>query len=169
MEAMFETLEGEKQVFWAYEGKVGPCVDCRYCKTHPGCALKDGFGELDQAIRGSDNIIIASPVYFSELTGPLLSVASRFQCYWGQRFFQKTEPLGGGRRGAILLTGGGNGRPDRALQTARALLHTLNVQQIEEPVMSLCTDRLPARQDERALALARALGKKLSAGEQANS
>ncbi len=165
MEAMFETLEGEKRVFWAYKGEIGPCIDCRYCQTHAGCAVKDGFSELDRAIRESRNIIIASPVYFSELTGPLLSLASRFQCYWSQRFFGKREPLEGRRRGAILLAGGGNGAPDKAIQTAQALLHMLNVGRVEEPVMSLLTDRLPAKADQKALSAARELGARLSGGE----
>jgi len=41
-----------------------------------------------------DNLIIASPIWFSELRGPLLSVASRFQTYFAGRFFRaEAEPI----------------------------------------------------------------------------
>jgi len=44
-------------------------------------------------IQECDNILIASPLYFSELTGKLLDVGSRLQTYFCARFFRNEEPI----------------------------------------------------------------------------
>ena len=62
-----ERLSGEVHVIDAYTCGVKSCVDCRYCWTHPRCVFPD-FQELDDRIRSCDNIILASPIYFSEVT-----------------------------------------------------------------------------------------------------
>ena len=81
-------LDGEYRIVRAYDGAIKPCVDCRYCWEHPGCAIKDGMTEIYDWIADCDNVVIASPVYFSELTGPLLSVLSRVQTLFCGRFFR---------------------------------------------------------------------------------
>lgn len=40
-----------------------------------------------------DNILIALPLYFSELTEKLLDVWSRLQTYFCVRLFRKEEPI----------------------------------------------------------------------------
>jgi len=45
--------------------------------------------EIYKYIEECDNILIASPLYFSELTGKLLVVGSRLQTYFCARFFRK--------------------------------------------------------------------------------
>ena len=67
-------LPGEYKIVDAYHCDVSPCVDCRYCWEHPGCAIADEMQEIYAYIQECDNILIASPVYFSELTGKLLDL-----------------------------------------------------------------------------------------------
>ena len=43
-------------------------------------------------IEESDNILIASPIYFGQLTGPLISLGSRLQAYYCAEAFQN-RPL----------------------------------------------------------------------------
>ena len=69
-----------------------------------------------------DNILIASPVYFSELTPPLLAVGSRFQAFYCARRFLGSEPVPKAKRGGILLTGGGDGEYYMAEKSAAILL-----------------------------------------------
>ena len=117
-----------------------------------------------ELLERADNVVVASPVYYSELTGRLLDLMSRLQTYYSRtRFMGAKSPLSRPRHGAILLVGGGDGEPDTALTTARRLLHCVGVSE-PECAMSLRTDELPAAQDEPALAAARDIGRKL--GEQ---
>ena len=63
----------------AYTAGIAPCCDCRYCWRADGCCIRDSMNGLIDELDSFDNILIASPVYFSTLTPPLLSVASRLQ------------------------------------------------------------------------------------------
>lgn len=147
-----ERLSGEYKVVDAYRCDISPCVDCRYCKENSGCAIDDGMREVYDYIQECDNIVIASPVYFSELTGKLLDVASRLQTYFCARFFRKETPVAKPKRGAVVLVGGGDGSIDKAYGTARTLLHMMNCHDIHELVFSHNTDKIPAIEDENAVA-----------------
>ena len=95
----------------------------------------------------------------------MLDMASRLQVYYaGKRFAGIAPPLKRPKRGAVLLTGGGDGAPDRALASARLLLGCMGVSAADEApcAVSLRTDSLPAREDEAALNAARDIGRMLS-------
>jgi len=157
--AFLENLPGEYTVIHAYEQReISPCMDCRACWKQPGCVIRDGMGEIYQMIEESDCIVIASPLYYSELTGPLLSLLSRLQVYYCARKFQGIRLIEKQKTGAILLCGGGDGGPEQAVKTAKMLLRSMNAVEILPPVMSLNTNNLPVAQDEKALNAARNLG-----------
>ena len=59
-----ENLSGEYRIINTYTCNISPCVDCRYCKTHAGCAIRDDMQEVYKYIEECDNIVIASTVYF---------------------------------------------------------------------------------------------------------
>ncbi|MBE5781707.1 MAG: flavodoxin family protein [Clostridiales bacterium] len=152
-----ENLQGESTVIRAYGSSISPCVDCRTCWKQPKCAIRDGMQDIYPLIEESDAIVIACPIYYSELTGPLLSLLSRLQVYYCARRFQGIRLNNKEKRGGMLLVGGGDGGPEKALSTARTLLRCMNAKEIAEPVMTLHTDHLPAASDTSALSAARAL------------
>lgn len=144
-----EKLPGEVEEFVCYGSEIGGCVDCRYCWKEDGCCRKDGWQELDRKIRECDSLLIASPVYFFELTGRLLDVFSRVQSYWCARFYRKKELIPKVKRGGILLVGGGNGSMERAAETASLLLKDMRCVEIAPPVCCHNTDRVPAEGNEQ--------------------
>ncbi len=115
----------------------------------PGTGV--GIPDKNEYIQECDNILIASPIYFSELTGRLLDVGSRLQTYFCARFFRKEEPILKPKKGAVILVGGGDGHMEKAYGTACTLLHHMNCRQIHEPVYSHNTNERPAVEDESAL------------------
>lgn len=139
-----EFLPGKVTVVNAYSCHIAPCVDCRYCWDHSGCCQKDGWLEVEEALFSCDSVVIASPIYFSELTGPLLSVLSRFQQYYCARAFRGEKQAFPVKKGGILLVGGGDGSPGRAAETAAALLHQMNCREIFPPVCCHNTNEKPA-------------------------
>lgn len=147
-----EDLAGEYRQVDAYRADISPCVDCRSCWTRKGCAIQDEMQEVYAYIQACDNIVIASPIYFSELTGKLLDVASRLQTYFCARFYRGETPIIKAKHGAVILTGGGDGAPDKAYGTACTLLRHMNCSRIHPLVCSHDTDRLPAGQDAEAAA-----------------
>ncbi len=146
-----ETLEGECKIIDAYRCNIAPCIDCRYCRENPGCSINDEMQDVYKYIEECDNIVIASPLYFSELTGKLLDVGSRLQTYFSGSFFRKVKAVTKEKKGAVILVGGGSGGVEKAYDTACILLHDMNCHNIHDVVYSLGTDRLPAAQDERAI------------------
>lgn len=162
--ALKESLTGEVAEINAYRARISPCVDCRCCRRQAACPIEDDMQEVYSLIERADNVVIASPVYFSELTGKLLDMASRLQLYYSCRHFAGiTIPIKRPKRGAILLAGGGDGAPDTALTTARRLLRCMGADG-GEPMcaLSLRTDSLPASMDAQALEAARAIGRALA-------
>lgn len=119
-------VKGEVKTVDAYYVNIKPCIDCRYCHNHEGCAQRDEMQEIYDYILECDNILIASPLYFSELSGQLLAVMSRLQTYWCAKFFRKANPIEKKKKGGILLAGGGDGSMEKAIDTAECLLHKMN-------------------------------------------
>ena len=108
VKALAERLSGEIRIVETYRSNISPCVDCRYCWKNDGCAINDEMQYLYKYIIDADNIIIASPIYFAELTGSLLQWASRLQYFWTAKNFRKTDILSGKKRkGAVILSDGG--------------------------------------------------------------
>ncbi len=149
-------LRGPVEELRLFHARLSPCVDCRRCAETPGCAIRD---EMDAVYADDyDAVLVAAPVYFGDLPGPLLNVLSRLQAYYMARLALKSPIPLRPKRGALILTGGGHGRPEGALKHASQLLRALNAADFEtHTVLSLRTDELPAAEDEAALAAARTL------------
>ena len=144
-------MDGEFKVVDAYRSNISPCLDCRYCWKQPGCAIDDEMQEVYRYIEECDNIVIASPIYFSELTGKILDVASRLQTYFCAGYFRKEELNIKPKKGAVILVGGGDGRIEKPYETACTLLHHMNCRDIHEVVCSFNTNVVPALQDKEAV------------------
>lgn len=119
-----ENLDGEIVEFDTYKSNYSPCVDCRFCWKNNGCTLKDGVTEL--LCDNFDNIIIASPIYFSQITGPVLSFLSRLQYIWVSKTIRKDKGFKlNQRKGGYVLVGGGNGDCEPATKMTKILLNQL--------------------------------------------
>lgn len=145
-------LKGEYKIVNAYRANIAPCIDCRYCWEYAGCAFKDDMNDVYSYIEECDNIVIASPIYFSEITGRLLDVGSRLQTYFCARKFRDEEHIPTDKRGAVLLVGGGHASFDNAYETATTLLRHMCCTEIHELVYSHDTNRVPAKDDEKTMA-----------------
>ena len=70
-------LQGTYHVVSAYTADIHPCIDCRHCQKQFGCIFADEMETVYTYLKDCDRILLASPIYFSELTGSLLNVISR--------------------------------------------------------------------------------------------
>jgi len=143
-------LGGTFTAFDAYGGDIGPCVDCGRCAAGAECPISDRGREALDAIREADCIVIASPIYFGDLSGPAVSMGSRLQYLWMCRRAGK-DPLGDRvRQGVILLSGGGSDRGERALANARCYLHVMGAS-VTAQITAEHTDTLPVSADTAVL------------------
>jgi NAD(P)H-dependent FMN reductase len=112
-----------------------------------------------------DNLIVASPVYYGILPGPMVSLLSRFQFRRSAEHVLKSPIAVTPKRGAAILTAGSKGNTDGAIRLSRILLRLLGVTLTDEnTVLSDNTDRVPARDDGEAVARVREIAERLSAG-----
>lgn len=149
-EAFAKGLKGEVQTltFW---DKVSPCLDCRRCWERPGCCIQDRMQEIYPYLAECDVVALASPVWFSSLSGPLLDMASRFQPYFAGRFFRGETDILRPKSGVVLLAGAEPGTEQKPLETAYTILKHLNAHSPLQAICSMNTNQLPAENDTAAL------------------
>lgn len=161
IETLKKELDGEIMEVNAYTADVRPCVDCRWCFKNEGCAVKDGMQEIYEYIRDCDHIVIASPVYFEEVTGMLLSLFSRLQTYFSARYIRKEEPVPKKKTGGILLAAGSIGPREKAESTAEMLLRQMSCESLGTVYVGR-TDKVPVKDREDILQEIADLGKAIA-------
>lgn len=159
---MREHLLGEIKEIRTYDSNISPCTDCRVCRVQQGCSVEDEMHEIYSYLEVCDNVVIASPLYFTELTGSLLNVGSRLQTYFSAHYFRHEEPLLSRKKGAVILTGGGFGNYESAYKTAVCLLKSMNAHDVFSAVFCGNTDRIPAKDNREALKAVRRAAEFLS-------
>lgn len=146
-----EQLNGEYKIVDAYYSDISACVDCRYCWNNDGCSIKDEMTEIYDYIADCDNVVIASPIYFSQPTGKLLDICSRFQTYFAAKHFRNQTPIIKPKKGAVILVGGGDGNPEDAYKNVCTILHHINVIETHPLVGSFNTNESTATEDTEAI------------------
>lgn len=154
-------LIGDVDLFSSYDGSISPCDDCRHCWKKDTCRISDNMQELYAKINDYDNVIIVSPLYFSELSGSLLNMCSRFQYFWTARHFRKIELITTRKKGVLIIVGAGDGDTISAERSADILFNHLKTDCIGT-VFSLETAVTPARKDKQALTQAKKLAESLN-------
>lgn len=151
-------LTGEVVELSAFRSNIHPCIDCRACEKTAKCVVRD---DMDLIYDDDfDNVVLASPIYYSTLPGAVLSLMSRFQV---QRAYGRTLPKEDKRlkpkRGALILLGGEKHNEAGAIRHSGIFFRMVGAEQSwrDHIVMSLDTDTIPACEDERALGEAAAL------------
>ena len=62
---------------------ISSCIDCGMCLKQKFCVLDDNFKKLTQD--DYDLILIASPIYQSNLPGPMLNIINRFNFLYNNK------------------------------------------------------------------------------------
>ena len=164
IDAFVSGLSGEYCVI-SNDDNISPCIDCRYCWKHDGCAVKDAMQAVYDYLADCDAVVLASPVWFSSLSGPALDIGSRFQTYFARKFFRHLPSPLKPKRGVILLVGGQPGTEVGPIANAKTILGLANIAKDDMVVVtSMDTDRIPSIQDTAALAAAKSAAQRLSSG-----
>lgn len=89
------------KVFRTPEMKIGGCVGCEHCFAEKGvCVQKDDMQQILEAIKQSDTLVLASPVYYFDVTAQLkLAIDRTFA------LISVGNPI---KKAALLMTCGDN-------------------------------------------------------------
>ena len=164
IEELKKHLDGDVIELSAFRSDIAPCVDCRGCWETAKCVVRDEM----QVIYDDDfdNVVIASPVYFSTLPGAMLSVMSRMQPWHAATYFIKKPLETRKKKPAAILTAGGKGNHEDAKRHLFPFFRMLNAPGFEEHIVySPNTDDVPAWEDEQAMAGVRRLAQWLNGDE----
>jgi multimeric flavodoxin WrbA len=90
------------------EMSIKPCQDCGGCQETGVCVWKDDMTLITGAIRESDRLILASPVFFFGVSAQAKAMIDRCQAFWCEKYLLKRPVPEGphGRKGLLLLVGG---------------------------------------------------------------
>lgn len=83
------------------------CQGCNSCKTtHDHCVVDDDLTQVLEAVRESDVIVAASPIYFGALNGQLKSFIDRTYSFLTPDFFTSSTPsrLAPGKKLLFVIT-----------------------------------------------------------------
>lgn len=157
-------LDGEVQIVNTYFDNIKPCIDCRHCWNNPACSIKDDMQDVYELLKDADNIVISSPVYFSELTGQVLNFASRLQLFYMSKRMNRDIGLNNKiKNGLLIVTAGGDTKniEERVIKTSNLIFRYINAKSIGT-IYSINTDNVPAQNDVTALEKAREFALKLN-------
>jgi multimeric flavodoxin WrbA len=142
--------------------KLAPCRGCERCFETGRCIVQDDYQELYDRLISVERLILASPIYFTNVTAQAKAMIDRCQCLWARRYVLRAPlpatPSGQPRQGAFISTAGDKRTNfDCAVTTTRAFFAVLHTHYGEDLLANGVDERgaVNARQDllERAYAL----------------
>jgi multimeric flavodoxin WrbA len=104
-----EAMGAEIQTFALNKLKYRGCQACMTCKTKlDRCVLKDDLTEVLDAIRGADVLVMASPVYYGEVSSQLKAFIDRTFSYLVPDYATNPQPsrLPPGKKLVMILAQG---------------------------------------------------------------
>lgn len=110
----FQKNGGEVKTFRLNSLKFKGCQACMLCKTkYDQCALKDDLTEVLEAISKSDILVLASGVYFGDVTAQLKGAIDRMYSFYHKEFWLKEikSRLSSNKKLVFLLA---QGNPEKA-------------------------------------------------------
>ncbi len=114
----------------AYNMKAQPCIACGECAEEEKCHFRD-LNTFDRALRKSDVLVIASPVYNLSFPAPFKAILDRTQRYYEARFSLGIIPPIEKHREAVLLATSG---------TEEELGYGVMIKQLEKAFTVMNTD-----------------------------
>lgn len=76
---ILEQLKSEEDILISVHNKnIQYCKGCNVCQEKEKCIIQDDMHEIYDALANTKNIIIATPIYFNQITGLLKNIIDRF-------------------------------------------------------------------------------------------
>jgi hypothetical protein len=92
--------------------KISPCRECRHCSIDGECIVNDDMQQIYPKMMECDLLIIASPVFFTSVSGHLKTFVDRFQRFWALKYELGKNIISKIDRKGILLSCAGSKPPD---------------------------------------------------------
>lgn len=92
MQPILEKHQIQLRIIELYKENIQPCLGCEQCILRGSCVLRDDMAQLMQQLYEADGIILASPVYLQQVSGPMKTFFDR-SCVWYHRPVLAGKPV----------------------------------------------------------------------------
>ena len=94
------------------KGNILPCKEYTVCEKKGFCPIDDDVrDEIYPLLRQADVIVVATPIFFYNMTAQLKAVIDRCQMFWARKYKLKLKDPGANmRRGFLLSVGATKGK-----------------------------------------------------------
>ena len=90
---------------------ISPCRECCNCSKTGECIISDDMQEIYKLLIAADFIAVASPVFFTTVSGYLKAVIDRCQRFWVLKY-EHNKKIIKKNRGGIFMSTSGSGSKD---------------------------------------------------------
>ncbi|HSB33964.1 MAG TPA: flavodoxin family protein [Nitrospirota bacterium] len=153
------------RVYNLYDLNIKPCQDCGGCAKTGVCVHEDAMVDISIKIREAERIILASPIFFFNLSTQAKIMIDRCQAFWCEKYVLKRDIPAGprGRKGLLLLVGGRTEQASAkcAEETGKAFFRTVSVPEHETLTFGGIDAKGDILKHPTALKLAAEAGKRL--------
>jgi multimeric flavodoxin WrbA len=85
---------------------ISPCRECCNCSKTGECIISDDMQEIYRSLIEADFIAVASPVFFTTVSGYLKALIDRCQRFWVLKYEHNKKIIKKPRRGIFISTSG---------------------------------------------------------------
>ncbi|MCL4503394.1 MAG: flavodoxin family protein [Deltaproteobacteria bacterium] len=148
------------------EMKISPCLEIYHCFKDGTCPIKDDMPVLYDKLLAADVVVLASPIFFYNVSAQAKAMIDRTQALWSRRYVLKQD-LPGHRQGVLLAVGATKGRLlfVGTRLTAKYFFDALNVSYAAEILVRGADEKGAILEQPETLERARDLGRRLAQGE----
>jgi multimeric flavodoxin WrbA len=83
-----------------------PCRECCNCSKTGECVIKDDMQQVYKELIEADFLAVASPVFFTTVSGYLKALIDRCQRFWSLKYEHKKRIITKKRKGIFISTAG---------------------------------------------------------------
>lgn len=107
-----EKMGAQTHIVEADKKNIVPCKEYTTCEKKGFCPIKDDMrDEIYPLLRQAEVVVLASPVFFYNVTAQLKAVIDRSQTLWARKYkLNLTDPARKMRRGFLLAVGATKGK-----------------------------------------------------------
>jgi NAD(P)H-dependent FMN reductase len=85
---------------------ISPCRGCRNCSRTGECIVEDDMQGIYKELVEADFLAVASPVFFTTVSGYLKALIDRCQRFWSLKYEHKKKIITKKRKGIFISTAG---------------------------------------------------------------
>ena len=102
----------ETRVIHAHDMPVSPCIECGVCERKGVCSIDDKMQkEIYPLLRRAEVVVLASPIFFYNITAQLKAPVDRSQTLWSRRYrLGLNDPRHKTRQGLLMSVGATKGK-----------------------------------------------------------